>query len=143
MLDSTKVAQLFLLLVLVYIYIAFSFKGRGALPVLILLCNHIFYVHVYYWIRVALKILCELSVKLPFMSMSVLSPNPAAMAAYKSILIWHHESFWNLENCFSCRDNTDVNLEGQKEVKYESPAMTLTSDAFLCRRQQSRPSGQC
>lgn len=67
----------------------------------------------------------------PFMSVSVASPNPAALAAWRSIPIWCYESTWNLENGFICWDNTDVSLGGHEEIKYEILAMTLTS-VHLC-----------
>ena len=49
--------------------------------------------------------------EIPFLSMSVLSSSSSALATYKSLLLWYQESSWNLENCFSCRENTDVSLK--------------------------------
>ncbi|KAF5911076.1 hypothetical protein HPG69_001041 [Diceros bicornis minor] len=50
------------------------------------------------------------------------------MAVCKIVLIWDHETSWNLENCFSCRDNTDVSLVGHEEVKYEMLAMIASGE---------------
>lgn len=57
------------------------------------------------------KTLSKPSAKPPFAPvLSPISPasSPPAPVAYRLVTLWHHESFWNLKNCVSCRDNPDV-----------------------------------
>uniref|UniRef100_F7GGM3 Phosphoglycerate mutase n=1 Tax=Macaca mulatta TaxID=9544 RepID=F7GGM3_MACMU len=54
---------------------------------------------------------------------SVPHPQPAAMAAYKLVLIRHGESAWNLENRFSGWYDADLSPAGHEEAKRGGQAL--------------------